>query len=131
MSRYLVYVVAFLVCGVPRFVVLALDAPWTVILAVAVAGGFAAGFLNPLLGAVLFERIPEPLMGRVTSMNIAMSWSLIPFGGLLGGVLVTGFGIAPALLAVGGAYLVTTMVPAFRPRWRELDRREAAVQVPA
>jgi MFS family permease len=131
MSRYLVYVVAFLVCGVPRFVVLALDAPWAVILAVAVAGGFAAGFLNPLLGAVLFERIPEPLMGRVTSMNIAMSWSLIPFGGLLGGVLVAGFGIAPALVAVGGAYLVTTMVPAFQPRWRELDRREAAVQVPA
>jgi MFS family permease len=131
MSRYLVYVVAFLVCGVPRFVVLALDAPWAVILAVAVAGGFAAGFLNPLLGAVLFERIPEPLMGRVTSMNIAMSWSLIPFGGILGGVLVAGFGIAPALLAVGGAYLVTTMVPAFQPRWRELDRREQAVQVAA
>jgi MFS family permease len=98
---------------------------------VVVAGGFAAGFLNPLLGAVLFERIPEHLMGRVTSMNIAMSWSLIPFGGILGGVLVAGFGIAPALLAVGGAYLVTTMVPAFQPRWRELDRREQAVQVAA
>jgi MFS family permease len=129
MSRYVVYVVAFLVAGVPRFVVLALDAPWAAVLVVAVGGGFAAGFLNPLLGAVLFERIPEPLMGRVTSMNIAMSWSLIPFGGLLGGVLVTGFGIAPALLAVGGAYLVTTMVPAFQPRWRELDQREPAAQV--
>jgi hypothetical protein len=62
-------------------------------------------------------------MGRVTSMNLAMSWSLIPFGGLLGGVLVTGVGLAPALLLVGGAYFVTTMVPAVRPRWRELDDR--------
>lgn len=130
LPRYLVYVVAFLVAGVPRYVVLALDAPWALILAVAVAGGFAAGFLNPLLGAVLFERIPRDLMGRVTSMNIAMSWSLIPFGGLLGGVLVAGFGIAPALLVVGGAYFVTTMVPAVRPRWRELDDRRPVSSPP-
>jgi hypothetical protein len=126
LPRYLVYVVAFLIAGVPRFVALALDWPWAVVLLVAVAGGFASGFLNPLLGAVLFERIPAGLMGRVTSMNLAMSWSLIPFGGLLGGVLVTGLGIAPALLLVGGAYFVTTMVPAVRPRWRELDERPAA-----
>jgi MFS family permease len=130
LPRRLVYVVAFLVAGVPRFVVLALDAPWTIILVVVVAGGFAAGFLNPLLGAVLFERIPEHLMGRVTSMNIAMSWSLIPFGGLLGGVLVSGLGVSPALLVVGAGYLVTTMVPAVRPRWRELDARVAASPVP-
>ena len=123
LSRYLVYLVAFLLAGVPRFVVLALDAPLVIILAVAVIGGFAAGFLNPLLGAVLFERIPEHLMGRVTSMNLAMGWSLIPFGGLLGGLLVTGLGIAPALLVVGGAYFATTMVPAVQPRWRELDDR--------
>jgi predicted MFS family arabinose efflux permease len=129
LPRRLVYVVAFVVAGVPRFVVLALDAPWTIILVVVVAGGFAAGFLNPLLGAVLFERIPEHLMGRVTSMNIAMSWSLIPFGGLLGGVLVSGLGVSPALLLVGAGYLVTTMVPAVRPRWRELDARVAPTPV--
>jgi MFS family permease len=93
LPRYLVYVVAFLVAGVPRYVVLALDSPWTVILAVAVAGGFAAGFLNPLLGAVLFERTPADLMGRVTSMNLAMSWSLIPFGGLRAGAPGRGHGV--------------------------------------
>lgn len=129
MSRYLVYVVAFLVCGAPRFVVLALDAPWLLVMGTVVAGGFAAGFLNPLLGAVLFERIPASLMGRVSSMNLAMSWSLIPFGGLLGGVLVAGFGVAPALLVVGGAYLVTTMFPAVRPRWRDLDDRSPSTDL--
>jgi len=128
LPRYLVYVVAFLLAGVPRFVVLALDSPMTVVLAVAIVGGFAAGFLNPLLSAVLFERIPPELMGRVTSMNLAMSWSLIPFGGLLGGILVTGVGLAPALLIVGGAYFVTTMVPAFQPRWRELDDRRPGLR---
>jgi MFS family permease len=131
LPRYQVYVVAFLLAGVPRFVALALDWPWLVILVVAVAGGFAAGFLNPLLGAVLFERIPVELMGRVTSMNLAMSWCLIPFGGLLGGVLVAGLGVSPALLVVGGAYFLTTMVPAVRPRWRELDDRPPARVVEA
>ncbi|MCP6756930.1 hypothetical protein NL533_35415, partial [Klebsiella pneumoniae] len=79
------------------------------VLAVALVAGFASGFLNPLLGAVLFERTPAALMGRVTSMNLAMSWSLMPFGGLLGGLLVAGAGIAPALLVVGGAYFLTTL----------------------
>jgi MFS family permease len=123
MSRYRVYVLAFLVAGAPRFVALALGAPWVVVVPVAVAGGFASGFLNPLLGAVLFERTPASMMGRVSSLNIAMSWSLLPFGGLVGGALVAGLGISPALLLVGAAYFATTMVPAVRPRWRDLDDR--------
>ena len=65
----------------------------------------ASGFLNPILGAVLFERIPAPLMGRVTSMNLAMSWSLIPFGGLLGGVAVAAFGLSPGAAADRGGVL--------------------------
>ncbi|MFL6108171.1 MAG: MFS transporter [Marmoricola sp.] len=123
LPRYLVYVVAFMLAGVPRFVALALDWPLAVVLAVAVVGGFASGFLNPVLSAVLFERIPAALMGRVTSMNIAMSWSLIPLGGLLGGLLVATLGIAPALLVVGGSYFLTTTLPVVQPRWRELDVR--------
>ena len=123
LPRYRTYLIAFLLCGAPRFVTLALQAPIWLVLAVAVVGGCAAGFLNPVLGAVLFDRIPAPLMGRVSSMNIAMSWSLIPFGGLLGGVLVAGIGLSPALLLVGGAYFMTTMLPAVQPRWREMDHR--------
>ncbi len=123
LPRYRTYLVCFLVGGVPRFAMLALDSPLWAILVVAVIGGCATGFLNPVLGAVLFERIPAHLMGRVTSMNIAMSWSLMPFGGILGGVAVAGLGLSPALLLVGAAYLVTTMAPAVQPRWKEMDRR--------
>jgi MFS family permease len=123
LPRYRTYLVAFILAGVPRFVMLALGAPLWSILAVAVVGGCASGFLNPVLGAVLFERIPAPLMGRVTSMNLALSWSLIPFGGLLGGLAVAAFGLSPALLLVGAAYFVTTMAPAVQPRWKEMDDR--------
>jgi MFS family permease len=125
LPRFKVYLVGFLVAGVPRFVALALGAPLWVVLVVGFIGGCGSGFLNPILGAVLFERIPKPLMGRVSSMNLAMSWSLIPFGGLLGGIAIAAIGLSPALLAIGTAYFLTTMLPAVQPRWREIDRRPA------
>jgi len=128
LPRHLTYLVCFFLGGVPRFVALALDSPLWAILLVAVVGGCAAGFINPVLGAVLFERTPAHLMGRVSAMNIAMSWSLIPLGGVLGGVAVGAFGLAPALLLVGGAYLVTTLAPAAQPRWREMDSRSGSTQ---
>ena len=128
LPRYRTYLICFIVGGVPRFVVLALDSPLWAILLVAVVSGCASGFLNPVLGAVLFDRIPAHLMGRVTSMNLAMSWSLIPFGGLLGGVAVAAFGLSPALLLIGAAYLATTLAPAVQPRWKDMDRRPEPAQ---
>lgn len=123
LPRYKTYLIAFLVCGAPRYVVFALDVPIWAVLAVCVAGGFAAGFINPILGAVIFERIPAPLVGRVTSLTTAMCFALMPFGGIVGGLLIAGFGLSPALLVIGAAYLAVTMLPALDPRWRELDRR--------
>lgn len=128
LPRYWTYLLAFMIAGVPRFVVMALHTPLVLVLSVAAVTGYASGFLNPVLGAVLFERIPSRLMGRVSAMNIAMSWSLIPFGGLLGGALVAGLGISPALLIVGAGYFATTLLPAVQPRWRELDQRSAATE---
>jgi MFS family permease len=104
-------------------VVLALESPLSVVLAMAVVSGFGAGFINPVLGAVIFERIPAHLVGRVSALNTALCWSLIPFGGLVGGLLVGGFGMSGAMLACGAAYFAATMLPALQPRWREMDRR--------
>jgi MFS family permease len=123
LSRYTTYLVAFLVCGAPRFVVMAWDVPLWAVLAVSVVGGFSAGFINPVLGAVIFERIPAPLMGRVTSLTTAMCFALMPLGGLLGGVLISGFGLTAAMLAIGAAYFLVTIAPALDPRWKEMDRR--------
>jgi MFS family permease len=123
LRRFQTYVVAFLITGLPRFLVLAFGFPMPVVLAVAAVGGVASGFLNPILGAVIYERIPKPLMGRVTSLNTALCWSLMPFGGLLGGLLVSGFGLEAALVVTGLAYLVATMLPLVWRSFREFDRR--------
>jgi MFS family permease len=130
LPRYKVYLFAFLITGLPRFVVLALDVPLFVVLGFCVVGGFASGFLNPVLGAVILERIPEPLVGRVTSLSTAACFALMPFGGVLGGALVSGFGLSSALLLVGVAYFAVTMLPAVDPHWREIDRRRDREPVP-
>ncbi|HEY0951762.1 MFS transporter [Nocardioides sp.] len=123
LSRYRTYLVAFLICGAPRYAVFALDAPLWLLVGVVAVSGFAAGFINPVLGAVIFERIPAPLMGRVSSLTTAMCFALMPLGGMVGGLLVSGVGLPVTLLAAGAAYLVVTMLPAVDPRWREIDER--------
>ena len=123
LPRYRTYLLAFLICGLPRFVVFGVDAPVWLVLGVVMVAGFGAGFINPVLGAVIFERIPTPLVGRVSSLTTAMCFALMPFGGLVGGVLISGIGLSPAVLALGVAYFAVTMLPAIDPRWRELDRR--------
>ena len=123
LPRFRVYLVAFLVTGLPRFLVLAWDVPAAAWVAVAVASGFASGFLNPVLGAVIFERIPPRLTGRVSSLTTAMCFALMPFGGLVGGLLIGGIGYTPAVVAIGVGYFGITMLPALDPTWREMDRR--------
>lgn len=122
MPRRLTYLVAFLIAGAPRFIVLAVDAPLTAIVAVHLVSGFAAGFLNPIVGAVIFGRIPRELVGRVTGVGTALAWAGIPFGGIVGGALAAGVGLAPAFLVLAGAYFVTTMLPGLHRGWREMDR---------
>ncbi len=131
LPRFKTYVVAFLVTGLPRFVLFALGVPLWAIIAMCVVGGCASGFLNPVLGAVQFERIPRHLVGRVTALSSALCWSLMPLGGVLGGMLVTGVGLDAAMLVVGFCYFAATMAPAFLPRFREMDRAEPARELVA
>jgi hypothetical protein len=58
----------------------------------------------------------------VTTINSALCWSLMPFGGVLGGVLAESFGISAALLIVGFAYLAATMLPLAIPAFRQFDK---------
>ncbi|MBY5819388.1 MFS transporter [Rhizobium leguminosarum] len=122
MPRLMVYTVAFLLTGFPRFLVFALDAPLAPIFLTLAIAGFASGFLNPILSAVIFERIPKPLTGRVTALNTALCFALIPFGGLAGGALISTLGLAAALFLMGIAYLAATLAPLALKSFRGFDR---------
>lgn len=132
MRRYPTYLVCFLITGIPRFLVIAFGAPLWVVFVVFAIGGTSSGFINPILGAIQFERIPAHVLGRVMSLISAFAWGLMPLGGLLGGSLVSAFGLTTALVACGIAYFVVTMFPAIDPTWKQIERRpEPASKLPA
>jgi MFS family permease len=123
LPRYKTYLIAFLVCGSPRFFVLAWDNPVWSVLVIAAVSGFGSGFINPVLGAVIYERIPSHLVGRVGSLITALCFALMPIGPLLGGSMISSFGLTAAMLVCGAAYFLVTMLPAVDPKWREIDER--------
>lgn len=75
-----------------------------------------------MLGAVLVERVPRRMLGRVNALGDSLAWAGIPLGGLLAGAAVTAVGLVPVLLACGAAYVLTTNLAGLRPEWRQIDR---------
>jgi MFS family permease len=125
LPRRLAFAVGFFGIGAPRFAVLGLDAPLWLVFAVLFVGGLGCGLINPILGAVQMERVPEQMRARVMSLINAACWCLIPLGGVLGGVLATKFGISAALLVCGAVYLAATTLPLIRPEWKQMNRKPA------
>lgn len=130
LRRRIVFFAGFLVAGAPRFLILAADAPMWAVLAVFAVSGSGSGFLNPILGAVLYERVPPRLLGRVNALGDSLAWAGIPLGGLIGGAAIAAFGLVPALLTGGALFFLTTNLAGLRPEWREMDRRRATERNP-
>lgn len=122
LPRRAVVFVGFLLGGVPRCFVLAADLPLWAVAGVLTVGGLGGGFINPVLAAVFYERIPRHLLGRVGALTDAVAWAGMPFGGLLAGAVVASFGLVTALIATATAYLTTIALGATRAAWRGLDR---------
>jgi MFS family permease len=122
LPRRTAFVVAYVLCGIPRFAALALQAPLGVIVAVSAVSGLASGPLNPIMDTALFERMPESMRARVFGVVAAGCTAAMPIGGVLAGALVGTVGLAAALWAFGVVYLVSTLAPAFFRSWSGLDR---------
>lgn len=129
LPRHATVAAGFLLSGAPPFLLLAATSSLGPVLAVAAVSGLAAGPLNPILGAVQYERIPERLQARVLGAVKASAWVGIPFGSLLGGGLTSSVGLTNALLSTGLCMLVVTLAPYVFPSWRGMNR--APVPVPA
>jgi MFS family permease len=111
----------FFLGGAPRYFVLAIAATLSPVLAVTLAAEVLGGVINPLLGAVEYERIPPQLHARVLGAIKASAWVTIPFGSLLGGALVNLVGLTSALTLCGAVYLVVTVTPLILPAWRDVQ----------
>ncbi len=122
LPRHRTYAWGFLVAGAPRFFVLAGAATLPPAVAIVLVCGVAGGAINPILGAVEYERVPRALQARVLGAVGALAWAGIPLGGLVAGAGVTAAGLTATLAALGGCYLLATLAPFLFPAWREMDR---------
>jgi len=122
LPRHATFVAAFMLAGM-QFWVYALQPPFIVLLAAALITSIGAGPLNPIIGAVQFERIPADMRGRVIGAITAGAWLAMPLGMLLGGIWTDSFGIYPLLIGLGIAYFITTLSMAFIPAMKEMNRK--------
>ncbi|KOX16514.1 MFS transporter [Nocardiopsis sp. NRRL B-16309] len=115
LPRRFTFFAAFLVSGPPRILVLALDVPLWAVLAVWCASGLAGGLINPILSAVLFERLPADMTGRGIAVVGALARIGAPVGAPLIGLAVGLAGTSPVLFACAGLYLLATTLPVLGP----------------
>ncbi|WP_219105502.1 MFS transporter [Austwickia sp. TVS 96-490-7B] len=123
MPRLATYSAGYLIAGLPRYLVFALDLDLPVILTVLAIAGIGSGVLNPIISAVQFERTPTSAVSRVSSLMTATAWMLMPFGGFLGAKLLGCLGLSAALTTLGTVYLAATLAPLIRPSFRAISHR--------
>jgi MFS family permease len=125
LSRRLVFVGCFFAVAL-SLVALSTLPPLPLVLAVLAVKGLAAGPLNPVLGAVEYERIPPALRGRVFGAITAGAWAAIPLGTVLGGLAVDAVGVQASLAAIALAYVAVTGYGFANTAFRAMDARPLA-----
>jgi MFS family permease len=123
--RRVTFAVCFALAGGPSSAAFALGAPLPVLIAMTALSGLAAGAINPILGAVELERVPEYMRGRVFGLINAGAWAGVPFGALLGGIAADTIGLALAFGIIALVYTLATLSPLAGGTWREMERRPA------
>jgi MFS family permease len=125
LPRYTIFVSAFVLAGL-RFWIYALYPSLTVLILATFISSLGAGPLNPIIGAVEFERIPPHMRGRVFGAITAGAWVAMPLGMLLGGILTENLGTFIMMIGLAISYLITTLSMAFIPAMREMNRKPQA-----
>ena len=120
--RRVTFSVCFALAGGPSIAVFALGLPVPWLVAAMSVSGFAAGSLNPILGAVEFERIPPHLRARVFGLMTAATWAGVPIGGLLGGLGASAIGLTATFTIVGTVYVGACLTPLLGGRWRLMEK---------
>lgn len=89
--------------------------------------GAGLGPVNPILGTIQYEVVPEQLRARVFGAVSAGVLAGAPVGALLGAGLVELIGLRATFLAMGVVYLACTLSPLLVPAWRDLPTRPEAI----
>jgi MFS family permease len=130
LPRHTIFVFGFVLTSL-KFFLYAVYPPLWLALVFVVISSMGAGPLNPIIGAVEYERVPKNMRGRVGGAVSAGAWSAMPLGMLVGGVLTEQLGVRPMLLGLGIIYFLTTLSMAFIPAMKEMNRRASTNEIQA
>lgn len=122
LPRHVTFVTAFVLTGF-RFWVYAIYPSLAVLIVTTLITSIGAGPINPIIGAVEFERIPPNLRGRVFGAVTAGAWIAMPLGMLLGGILTEKFGTFIMMVGLAVTFLITTLSMTFIPAMKEMNKK--------
>lgn len=120
--RWPLFTIAFLIGGLPRFLVAVFADTFAPLAAIMAVEGLAFCVLSPIMATVMYETVPGDLRSRVLSATTASVQLVTPLGGLAAGLLVDSVGLSSTLLGFGGVYLLATLCPVIFPAWKQMDR---------
>lgn len=120
MSKHVLILTAVAGLGAPLpFISLADTLP--MIMALLFVAGFSSGITNPLIATVLQARTPSEMLGRVMGTLGAGAMLASPLGMLLGGVVISRFGLDASFILCGGIVLAVFVFVLVSQTTRELD----------
>ena len=122
LPRRAAFFAAMVIAGPPRILVLAMDVPLWAVLVVWAVSGLGGGLINPILSAIIFERLPKHMVGRGMAMVGALTRLGAPVAAPGIGVAIGLLGVSPVLVAGAAVYLAAVALPAFGRASRGLER---------
>ncbi len=126
LPRRMTFALCFMVIGI-RFWALALQLPIATLVVLYALNGLAVGPINPIGTTVQQEVTPVRMRAKVFGAATAGYLAGIPLGGLVGGYLINGIGLLPALFAMGGVYLLMTSSLLVNPALKDMRRGKVGV----
>ncbi|TFC23663.1 MFS transporter [Cryobacterium glucosi] len=131
LPRRVTFSVCFALAGGPSLFAFAAGLPFPWLIAATALSGVAAGAINPILGTVELERVPEGMRARVFGLINAGAWAGVPAGALLGGIGADTVGLQASFFIIGVLYVVVTLLPLGIPVFREMEPRPFSQPAPA
>jgi MFS family permease len=116
LRMYQVFMLGAALAGAPRLLILGVTDELVLVCTVSFLSGLAMAAVNPVLGAMLYQRIPPKLQTRALGVCMAITFTGVVIGGVLGGLAVAGFGLTTAILVSSALCVVMTTVVWLRSR---------------
>lgn len=128
LPQRLTFLIGAVVGGVPRLLVLGVSEELSVVLVVTFLSGLGVAAINPILGALLYERVPGDYQTRVFGLAAAVSFVGLAVGGVLAGWAVASIGLTTTILVSSGICFAVTVLPLIRHWWLGGMKHSAAIR---